>query len=359
MQVFLTGATGFIGQALVRTMRQRDWQVRTLVRDSNSSAARWLMAQGCKLVPGDVTQPEGLSQAMAGIDVLLHNAGVYELGVNAVAAARMQQVNVQGTTHVLGAALEAGVPRTVYVSTVWALGGSGPVGKPAQVRDENTQHSGVYLSPYERSKADAHQVALDWRANGLPLVIGMPNGVVGINDHSTFGYFLRLYLLHGMPPIAWGRDTVYALVEVNALAEGLCLAVEKAPIGEDYVFCGEPITLRGLFELWGRYRGGMVPRLWLPRWFMRPQMALLEPLQRRLGLPAFLSRDTVNVTQVHLNYSAAKAKRELGWQHPDIETMWAAIVPAEQALMASRIGWLNKLRHQAVLDDTVTTTTGT
>lgn len=359
MQVLLTGATGFIGQALVRTMRQRGWQVHTLVRDPDSATARWLAAQGCKLVPGDVTQSQGLSQAMAGTDVLLHIAGVYELGLNAVAEARMQQVNVQGTHHVLGAALRAGVPRTVYVSTVWALGGSGPAGQPAQVRDESTRHSGVYLSPYERSKADAHQVALGWRAKGLPLVISMPNGVMGVNDHSIFGYFLRLYLLHGMPPIAWGRDTVYTLVDLNALAEGLCLAAEKAPIGEDYVFCGEPTTLLGLFELWGRYPGGMVPRLWLPRWFMRPQMALLEPVQRWLSLPAFLSRDAVDLTQMHLNYSAAKAKRELGWQHPDIETMWAEIVPAEQALMASRIGWLNKLRHQAVLVDVAATTADT
>jgi dihydroflavonol-4-reductase len=356
MQVFLTGATGFIGQALVRAMRRRAWHIRALVRDSDGVTARWLTSQGCTLVPGDVTQPHGLFQAMAGADVLVHNAGVYELGATAAAAARMQQVNVQGTHHVLGAALQAGVPRTVYVSTVWALGGSGPAGQPAQVRDENTQHSGVFLTPYERSKADAHQVALGWRTKGLPLVIGMPNGVMGVNDHSTFGYFLRLYLLHGMPPVAWGRDAVYSLVDVSALAEGLCLAAEKAPIGEDFVFCGEPTTMRDLFELWGRYPGGMVPRLWLPRWLMRPQTAFLEPLQRRLGLPAFLSRDAVDVTQVHLNYSSAKAKRELGWQHPGIATMWAAIIPAEQALMASRVGWLNKLRHQALVDDVVATT---
>ncbi len=240
MQVFLTGATGFIGQALVRIMRQRNWQVRTLVRDLDSPASHWLKAQGCQLVHGDVLQPKGLSQAMAGIDVLLHNAGIYELGVTRAAELRMQQVNVQGTSHVLGAALEAGVPRTVYVSTVWALGGSKLSEKPVSMLDENARHSGVYLSSYERSKAEAHLVALDWRKKGLPMVIGMPNGVVGINDHATFGYFLRLYLLHKMPPVAWGRNVVYSLVEVNALAQGLCLAAEKAPVGEDYVFCGPP-----------------------------------------------------------------------------------------------------------------------
>jgi dihydroflavonol-4-reductase len=357
MQIFLTGGTGFIGQTLVRTMLQRDWQIHTLVRDPETVSARWLAEQGCKLVIGDITEPKGLSRAMSGNDVLIHNAGVYELGVNSIAAERMQKVNVQGTNNVLDAAMQAGIPRTVYVSTVWALGGSSPVGQVPKVHDENKQHSGVYLSPYERSKAEAHLVALRWRENGLPLVICMPNGVVGVNDHSTFGYFLRLYLLHGMPPIAWGGDAVYSLVEVKALAEGVCLAAEKAPVGEDYVFCGEPITLRNLFELWGRYPGGMKFRLWMPRWFMRPQMAILEPLQRWLGLPAFLSRDSIDVTKVHLNYSAEKAKRELGWQHPDLESIWAEIIPAEKALMANRSGLLNKLRHQAVADIDISKTT--
>ncbi len=116
-----------------------------------------------------------------------------------------------------------------------------------------------------------------------------------------------------------------------------------------------PITLGGLFEQWGRYPGGMAPRLWLPRWFMGATMALLEPIERRLGLPAFLCRDAVNVTRVHLSYSAAKARRELGWQHPGIEEMCKAIVPAELALMASRTGRLNKLRHQAVSESMTAT----
>jgi dihydroflavonol-4-reductase len=109
-----------------------------------------------------------------------------------------------------------------------------------------------------------------------------------------------------MPPFAWGGDAVLSMVHVDALAEGLCLATANAPIGEDYLFCGEPLSIRGLFEIWGRHPGGMVPRLWLPRSLMYWQMALLEPLQRMLGLPAFLSRETVEVTKAHLNYSSAK-----------------------------------------------------
>jgi nucleoside-diphosphate-sugar epimerase len=349
VRIFLTGGTGFIGQALVRAMRQRGWAVHALVRDPQGAPAGWMATQGCTLATGDVTRSDGLAQAMSGADVVLHNAGVYELGASAGQRRQMQQVNVHGTDHVLGAALAAGIARTVYVSTVWGLGASGHPPEPAWPKDESQRHDRNYLTSYERSKAEAHQLALAWRAKGLPLIIAMPNAVAGANDHALFGYLLRLYLLGAMPPVSWGADMVMSMVQVDALAEGLCLATEKARIGEDYLFCGEPISVRALFEHWGRYKGGMVPRAWLPRGLMRWQMALLEPLQRALGLPAFLSRDAVDTTRGHLNYSSAKARRDFGWRHPGIEEMWELIVREERELMAQRRGFLNKLHHQQVV----------
>jgi dihydroflavonol-4-reductase len=233
MKVFLTGGTGCIGQAIVRTMRERGWEVHALVRDVKTAPGRWLAKKGCILVPGDATRGDGLVDGMAGTDVAMHNAGIYELGADAATRERMQQVDVNGTNRVLGAALQAGVPRTVYVSSVVALGASGYPPELAAEKDETYRPDGRHLSPYNRSKAEAHQVALAWRAKGLPLVIAMPNAVVGANDHSVFGYFLRMHLLGVMPPIAFGGDATFALVDVRAFAEGLCLAAEKAPIGED------------------------------------------------------------------------------------------------------------------------------
>jgi dihydroflavonol-4-reductase len=357
MKVFLTGGTGFIGQAIVRTMCGRGWELHALLRDVKGAPARWLAEKGCTLVPGDVTRREGLVEAMAGMDLLMHNAGVYELGADAATRERMQQVNVNGTDHVLGAALQAGVPRTVYVSSVVALGASGYAPEPATARDETHRPDGRYLTPYNRSKAEAHQVALAWRAKGLPLVIAMPNAVVGANDHSVFGYFLRMHLAGAMLPMAFGGDATLGFVDVNALAEGLCLAAEKAPIGEDYIFSGEPITIRAIFEHFARHPGGRKVRFWLPRWFMRPQMLLLEPLQRVVGLPAFMSRDTVDQSRGHFNYSSAKAHHDLGWTHPGVDEMWDRIIRRERELMAERRGFLNKLRHQSVVDDAPIATT--
>ncbi|MBC7939683.1 MAG: SDR family NAD(P)-dependent oxidoreductase [Chitinophagaceae bacterium] len=350
MKVFLTGGTGFIGQALVSRIRAHGWTLKVLVRDPRSQAAQWIARQGATLVQGDVTEPAGLAAALAGSDVVIHNAGVYELGADRATAARMMSVNVDGTENMMAAAHAAGVGKVVYVSTVWALGPSGRAPAPSIPKDERWSDEGPYLSAYHRSKAEAHRVAMRWRAKGLPIITAMPNGVMGANDHSSFGYFLRLTLMGQMAPMAWGGDSVYTFVDVKALAEGLCLAAEKASVGEDYLFCGPRHTVRDLFDLWGRKTGKRVPRWYLPRWFMRPQMALMEPLQRMAGLPAFMSRDAVDATRAHLEYTSAKAQRELGWTHPDIETMWEAIVRHERELMAGRQGFLKKLRHQPVVD---------
>lgn len=343
MQVFLTGGTGFIGQALMRAMAARGWRVKALVRDPGSAAAQWLQQAGATLVRGDVTSVDGLLPALARSDVVVHNAGMYEVGVDAAQAERMRQVNVVGTQNVLGAALAARIRRTVYVSTVWGLGSSGP--GPA---DETHRHDGHHYSAYDKSKFDAHRVALGLRTQGLPLTIAMPNAVVGANDHSVFGYFLRLYLLRRLPPVAFGAEAVLAWVQVEALAEGLCLAAQKARMGQDYLFCGPAMTIRELFAIWARHPGGMAPRFWLSAAAIRPQMALMEPLLRAGGLPAFMSREAVDLTRAHLNYSAAKAVRDLGWTHPEAGPMWDRIVAQELERMAGRRGFLDRLQHQAV-----------
>jgi len=345
MRLFLTGGTGFIGQAFVRAARRRGWSLAALVRDPGTTQARWIASQGCDLVPGDVTQPDGLRGVLKGVDVLLHNAGVYELGASRAERRRMHLVNVQGTDNVLRAAAEDGVPRTVYVSSAWALGPTG-----GERRAEPHGRPGRYLSPYEESKVLAHGVALLWRARGLPLVAALPNAVVGANDHSVFGHFLRLYLLGAMPPMAFGLDAVYAVVDVLALAEGLCLAVERAPMGEDFLFCGEAEPLRATFQRWRRYPGGSRRTVAVPRWLMMPLLAPLEPLQRRLGLPAFLSRDTVRASRGSLDYSASRTMRELGWTHPPADEMWDRIIGEERALMSRRNGFLGRLRHQAIVE---------
>jgi dihydroflavonol-4-reductase len=121
MNVFLTGGTGFIGQALVARILMREWSLKVLVRDPETVAAKWLLRQGVTLIQGDVTTAAELTAALKESDVLIHNAGVYELGANRATIARMNSVNVQGTDAMLCAAYVAGAQRVAYISSVWTM----------------------------------------------------------------------------------------------------------------------------------------------------------------------------------------------------------------------------------------------
>lgn len=347
MNIFLTGGTGFIGRRVARTMRARGWSVECLVRRPDSAEADVLAALGCTLVKGDVTDANGLAAAMAGADVVVHNAGVYELGVTNETAARMQAVNVDGTENVLTAAGEAGVPKTVYVSSVIALDPESHAHDPdrpanAPFRDPRDR------SPYARSKAEAHEVALRHRHNGLGTINVMPNIALGPDDHSAFAHFIRLYIMGRNLPLAFGADARVAPVDVDLLAEGICLAVEKGTVGGDYCFGGTALTFRELFAVFGEQPGGMKVRVFLPRWFMRPQMRIFESLLRRKGMSAFMSRELVDSSKADYDFSSERSETELGWQRPHAPEMYRRIFEAERELMAERTGFFAKLAPSGI-----------
>ncbi len=331
MQIFLTGGTGFIGQPLTQSLLRRGWKVTTLVRKPDSPPAQVLSKMGAQLATGDVTDRESMRAAMNGADVVIHNAGAYEFGVNTAGKQRMQTINITGTENVLGLALELGVPRSIYVSTVWAFGDSGP-----QLSDETFTRNAPYRTAYEQTKAEAHALARQYQQRSLPLVIVCPNGVIGSNDHSVWGYFIRLYINKLLPPMAWSPQSRFSLVDVNDLAEGITLAVEKARTGETYLLCGESKSLREHFGYWADRPGAFKSRFWLPPRLAEFAFWPLEPLQRAVGLPAFLSRETVLAGASDLNYSSEKAQRELGWAHKTAKEMWLNAIDGELELLAKR-----------------------
>ena len=331
MKVFLTGGTGFIGQPLTKSLLRRGWSVTALVRKPNSPQAQALNKMGAQLATGDVTERESMRAAMSGAEIVVHNAGQYEFGMESAGKHRMHMVNVVGTENVLGLAHELNIPRTIYVSTIQAFGGTGP-----QPHDETFTRQVPCRTTYEQSKTDAHEIARQYQQRGLPLIIVCPNQVIGANDHSAFGYFQRLYVNRVMPPMGWSPNSIFCCVELNDLAEGIALAAEKGRIGEAYFLCGDPQSFHEIFDCWSKKPGAFTPRIWLPVGLAAALFAPLEPLQRMLGLPAFLSRETVRASATNWNYSSEKAKRELGWTHCSAEAMWFATIDGEIQLLSKR-----------------------
>src|SRR5215210_4302318 len=182
MRVFLTGGTGFIGGHVARKLRARGDEVRALVRNPVKGEA--LAEIGCELVRGDVSDKAALASAMQGTEAVIHGAAIYEVGIPDSERQAMHEANVAGTENVLRAALEARIPKVVYISTVGAFGNA-----RGEVVDEDYEHPGTgFTSYYEQTKYEAHQIAKRLIADeGLPAVIVQPGGVYGPEDHSAIG----------------------------------------------------------------------------------------------------------------------------------------------------------------------------
>ena len=330
MKVFLTGGTGFIGGPLTQSLIARGWNIVALVRNPDGPQALALTRLGVQCVAGDVTDRESMRADMKGADIVVHNAGWYEFGVTANVGKLMHAINVIGTDNVLSLALELGIPRSVYVSSTIFWGETG-----SEVCDETWQRQKPYQSYYEQTKAEAHKIALGYQQRGLPLIIVCPNAVVGPNDHSVYGYFLRMYLNHILTPFAWAPDVMTSRVYVNDVGEGIALAAEKGRIGETYILAGEPNSQREMIESWMTRPGGFKVRFYIPNWLAKMLFAPLEPLQRLIGLPAAVSRESVSAN-FSMNFSSTKAQRELGWTYVPAREMWLGILDRELELLASR-----------------------
>ncbi len=314
-------------------MLSRGWSVTALVRDPDALKARALAEMGVRLAVGDVMQRESMRAAMEGANVVVHGAGLQLYGADHAGKRRMREVNVGGTDNVLGLARELGVGRALHVSSTQAFGDTGP-----QARDETFVRQAPCRTAYEQSKVDAHAIALEHGRRGLPLVVACPNGVTSANDPSPWGYFMRLYVNRVMPPLAFAPEAIHGNADVRDVAEGIALAAERGRIGETYFLGGEPMTIREWMSCWSKRPGAFRPVLWLPAPIARLLFAPLEPLLRLLGLPAFISRETVLVGQTNMNFSSEKAKRELGWGPGSAEEMWLRALDGEIELLARRKG---------------------
>ena len=230
MRALVTGATGFVGAALSRTLCAAGWQVRALVRAS--SDRRNLRALPIEPVVGDLTDAASLERAVESCDAVFHAAADYRLWVPD--PEEMYRTNVEGTHHLIEAAHRAGVARIVYTSSVATIGlpaGGGP----------GTEDSAVSLDDmvghYKRSKFLAERKALEAAARGAPVVIVNPAAPVGPRDikPTPTGQIVLDAALGRTPAYV---DTGLNVVHVDDVAIGHVLAFHHGRVGERYILGG-------------------------------------------------------------------------------------------------------------------------
>jgi nucleoside-diphosphate-sugar epimerase len=305
MRYFVTGATGFIGGALARQLREAGHDVVALVRNRERAGA--LAAIGVELVEGDIVDRESLERPMSGVDGVFHVAAWYKVGVRH-ARGTAERINVLGTRNVLEAMRAAGVPKGVYTSTVAVFSDTA-----GAIPDETYRHDGPHLSFYDETKWRAHyEVALPMMEEGLPLVIVMPGMVYGPGDTSQMGEFFRDYATGG--PIIAPAGTAYVWAHVEDIARGHVLAMERGVPGETYIIAGPAHTLREALNVVAQTTGRKPLTLWSPPFVSKALSHVVGLVERLLPVPERYSVEALRVTAgtTYLGDNT-RARRELGY----------------------------------------------
>jgi dihydroflavonol-4-reductase len=313
MRAFVTGATGFIGGHVARKLRDRGDEVTALVRSPDRATE--LRELGCEVVEGDLSSEEAIRRGVNAAESVFHVGAVYKVGIPSSEHAAMFDANVAGTGRVLDAAVEAGARRIVYVSTVNTFGNT-----RGKVVDESYRRPDRdWLSYYDETKFLAHEIAEDRIASGAPIVIVMPGGVYGPDDHSEIGNMIE-QAATGKLRAKMFPEAGFMLAHVEDVAEGILLAHDKGEIGESYVLAGDRATMGELVNRVCSIVGRKPPRLTLPATMMKASAPLGGVLGPALGFPPNL-RELIKVSD-NVTYWARddKARRELGYAPRDLDT---------------------------------------
>jgi len=309
-QAFVTGGTGFIGANVVRLLLGEGYQVRALVRaSSNLDNLRDLDVE---TVTGDLNDPD-LWQQMQGCQVLFHVAAHYSLWQSD--RQLLYEYNVLGTRNVLACARKAKIERTVYTSSVAAIG----VGAGKIIDETHQSPVEKLVGHYKKSKFWAEQEAMQAVQAGQDIVVVNPSSPIGPLDikPTPTGDIILRFLRRQMP---FYLDTGLNFIDVRDVARGHLLALEKGQKGDRYILGNENLTLKQILDQLAQITGLKAPQNSIPSWIPLSVAWVDEQLLAPLGKAPSVPLDGVRMAHQPMYYDASKAVRELGLPQSSILT---------------------------------------
>ena len=310
MRAFVTGGTGFVGANLVRLLLQQGYDVRALVRPT--SRLDNLKSLEVEIVEGDLNDSD-LSQKIKGCQVLFHVAAHYSLWQKDKQA--LYLTNVLGTRNILAAASQAGIERTIYTSSVAAIG----VGENGQAVDETHQSPVEKLvGHYKKSKYWAEQEAVKAVKLGQDVVIVNPSTPIGAWDlkPTPTGDIIVRFLQRKMP---FYLNTGLNLIDVKDVAWGHLLALEKGKTGDRYILGNCNLTLKALLDKLAKITNILAPNKMIPYPIPYTAAWIDENILTLLGKKPSVPLDGVRMARQKMYYDAGKAKEELGLPQSPLE----------------------------------------
>ncbi len=297
----VTGASGFLGWHVARTLLERGFQVRALCRPASQ-----IRELDVERIAGDLRDPSSLDRAVTGCHLVFHVAADYRLWSKN--PQELYDSNVAGTRNLFEAAERAAIDRIVYTSTVGCMGvpenRDGDEDAPVSIDD--------MVGHYKKSKWLAEQIALEKARAGLPVVIVNPTAPVGDHDWkpTPTGKIVLDFLRGKLPAYI---DTGLNLVNVRDIAVGHLLAAERGRPGERYILGCENVTLKQILARLAAIANRPAPKLKLPYAVAYVAGVLSTGWANLTGKPPVAPLEAVRMAHKKMFVSHAKAARELGF----------------------------------------------
>jgi len=308
----ITGGTGLLGSHIVEQLCKRGQSVRALARASSDTS--WLASQDVEIVTGDLADADSLRRACEGVTCIYHAAArVGDWGP----WAEFQKYTIDGTRHLVDAAIDANVPRFIHVSSVSAYGHGNDHGRILDERDPLGQD--LYRwAYYSRAKAAAEEIV--WRAHRegkIAVTVIRPAWIYGIRDRKTIERQIAAIRNGKIKIIGDGKNRLN-VVNAASVAAGAILAAENDQAAGQAYNCSEDgvLTLQEYYDAIADALGEPRPTKHIPYRLAYSLAFLLECWGHliRKKTPPLVTRYSVWLMGRQCFFSADKARRELGWQ---------------------------------------------
>ena len=313
MKICVTGANGFVGSNLCRTLIEKGHQVTGLIR--NTARLEFIgNLSDLGICTGDITDPDSLKLAFTGVSIVYHVAGyTSDWGP----WKKFQAVNIHGVRNVMECAISCGVRRVVHISSVSVYGFHGAM-------DIKEDQSWILRpdDPYVTSKQKGEETALGFNGKGIEVTVLRPAGLYGPNDRTTSLKLLPEITRRRFPYIDGGRYVMGPIYIDNFVQAAMLAGQKDSAPGQTYNIVDDGLTT------WREYVEWMCedlkcakPLLSVPAWIAWPLACLVEALARAFGLEDAppITKYRIRAVMADSHFSSDKAKRELGYK-PEIST---------------------------------------
>ncbi|MEO8710751.1 MAG: SDR family oxidoreductase [Parafilimonas sp.] len=307
MHIFITGATGYIGNNLAKKLAEEGNVVHALCRNESTKV---LKHENIQIFKGDITDIASIQKAMEGCEQVYHLAAYAR--VWAKDPSTYYTLNVEGAKNIFDIARNTGIQKIVFTSTGGTLGPSG--NKPVEEKDKRI---GEPFTEYEVSKTEAETLCLDYcKKYDMNIVIVNPPRVYGpgiITESNVVTRLIKLYMAGKWKVMPGDGKRTGSYVYIDDVVNGHILAMQNGRSGQRYSLGGENVSYIDFFNLLAKLTGKKISLLKLPKWLMMLTGNILQLHTKLTGKPPLLTPPWIRKYYYDWSISSEKAKRELGY----------------------------------------------